>query len=143
MMIRLSLIHICMGKELQKEEFHKLIQYAREKGKEQLAMIMETIGARGIRISELKFFRVENIRNGLIKVWNKGKYRLVILPRVLQKKLLNFIKRQKISSGPIFCTKSGREKNRSNIWREMKKLAIGAVSYTHLGNGDKSRHPVG
>lgn len=114
-----------MGKELQKEEFHKLIQYAREQGKEQLAMIMETIGATGIRISELKFFRVENIRNGLIKVWNKGKYRLVILPRVLQKKLLNFIKRQKISSGPIFCTKSGREKNRSNIWREMKKLAIG------------------
>lgn len=59
-------------------------------------MIMETMCATGIRVSELKFFRVENIRSGLIKVWNKGKYRIVILPEVLRKKLLLYIGKQKI-----------------------------------------------
>lgn len=57
-------------------------------GKEQIAMIMETICATGIRISELKFFRVETVRTGMVKVWNKGKYRIVLIPDMLKKKLL-------------------------------------------------------
>ena len=112
-----------MGKELTKQEFYQLVDSARKQNKRQLAMIMETMCATGIRVSELKFFRVENIRNGMIKVWNKGKYRLVILPGVLQKKLLHYVKKEEIHSGMIFCTRSGKEKDRSNIWREMKKLA--------------------
>lgn len=112
-----------MGKELTKEEFQLLVKTARGRGKEQLAMMMETMGATGIRVSELKFFRVENIRSGMIRVWNKGKYRLVILPKLLRQKLLLYVSRQKIRSGLIFCTRSGKEKDRSNIWREMKHLA--------------------
>lgn len=69
-------------RELSRTEFQKLVRTARQCGKEQTAMIMETMCATGIRVSELKFFRVENIRSGLIKVWNKGKYRIVILPEV-------------------------------------------------------------
>lgn len=111
------------GKELNKEEFQLLVKTARDCGKEQLAMMMETMGATGIRVSELKFFRVENIRGGMIRVWNKGKYRLVILPELLKQKLLAYVSKQKIRSGLIFCTKSGKEKDRSNIWREMKQLA--------------------
>ena len=86
-------------------------------------MIMETICATGIWISELKFFRVENIRSGMVRVWNKGKYRMVILPELLKKKLLIYIGKMRIRSGAIFCTRSGKEKDRSNIWREMKALA--------------------
>ena len=112
-----------LGRELHKEDFHQLVKNARLQGKEQLAMIMETIGSTGIRVSELKYFSVENVRTGLIKVWNKGKYRLVILPKVLQKRLLLFIKREKIRSGIVFRTRTGMPKNRSNIWREMKLLA--------------------
>ena len=112
-----------MGRELTKEEFHRLVQDARKLGKNQLAMLMETLCATGIRVSELKFFRVETIRRGLVKVWNKGKYRLVIIPKELQKRLFFYIRKYKISNGPIFCTKSGKDKNRSNIWKEMKILA--------------------
>ena len=115
-----------MGKELQKEDFHRLLHSARQEGKEQLAMMMETIAATGVRVSELKFFRVENIRQGLIKVWNKGKHRLVVLPKVLQKKLEVYIRKNKIRSGMIFRTRSGKEKDRSNIWKEMKRLAQSA-----------------
>lgn len=114
-----------MGQEkaLEKEEFQALVSVARRQGKEQIAMIMETICATGIRISELKYFRVENIRTGMVKVWNKGKYRMVLIPDILKKKLLLYIGENKIRKGIIFCTRSGQAKNRSNIWREMKKIA--------------------
>lgn len=114
-----------MGQEkvLEKKEFQSLVYTAREQGKEQIAMIMETICATGIRISELKFFRVENIRTGMVKVWNKGKHRLVLIPDMLKKKLLIYIGRNQIRTGVIFCTRSGRPKNRSNIWKEMKRIA--------------------
>lgn len=112
-----------MEKLLTRDEFRRLVRKARENNKHQLAIIMETMGATGVRVSELKFFRAENIRGGLIKVWNKGKYRTVILPAALRKKLLLYMKKNNISSGMIFCTKTGKEKNRSNIWKEMKAIA--------------------
>lgn len=114
-----------MGQEkvLEKKEFQLLVYTAREQEKEQIAMIMETICATGIRISELKFFRVENIRTGMVKVWNKGKHRIVLIPDMLKKKLLIYIGRNQIRTGVIFCTRSGRPKNRSNIWKEMKRIA--------------------
>lgn len=115
-----------MEKELKKEEFRSLVRTARKLGKEQIAMIMETLCATGVRVSELRFFRVENIRSGIVKVWNKGKCRLVILPELLKKKLLVYISKYHIHSGIIFRTRSGKEKDRSNIWREMKKIAIWA-----------------
>lgn len=114
---------MCMEKELEKEEYCRLVQAARSRGKEQLAMIMETMCATGIRVSELKYFRVESIRGGVIRVWNKGKYRFVILPEILRKKLLLYIGKHGIRRGYIFCTRSGCPKNRSNIWKEMKELS--------------------
>lgn len=111
------------NKNLDKKEFQKLVKTARECGKQQTAMIMETICATGIRVSELKYFQVEDLKNGMIRVWNKGKYRMVLLPEKLRKKLLIYAGKQKIRSGIIFRTRSGREKNRSNIWKEMKKIA--------------------
>lgn len=44
-----------MERELNKEEFQKMVKTARKIEKEQTAMIMETICATGIRVSELKF----------------------------------------------------------------------------------------
>ena len=44
-------------------------------------------------------------------------------PGYLKKKLLLYIGENKIRTGIIFCTRSGQAKNRSNIWREMKKIA--------------------
>lgn len=112
-----------VDKALEKQEFQKLVKTARSQGKEQIAMIMEAMCATGIRVSELKFFRVENLKTGLIRVWNKGKYRIVILPEKLRKKLLAYVSKHQIHSGLIFCTRTGREKDRSNIWREMKQVA--------------------
>lgn len=115
-----------MERMLKKEEFQRMVRAARKMEREDIAMIMETLCATGLRVSELKCIRVENLKNGLVKVWNKGKCRLVILPAILKKKLLVYVSRRKIHSGIIFCTRSGKAKDRSNIWREMKKAADAA-----------------
>lgn len=110
-------------RELTREEYFQLLKTARRKGNEQLALIMETICATGIRVSELKYFRVEFLRENVLRIRNKGKYRLIILPERLRKRLINFAKKKRVTGGCIFLTTGGKEKNRSGIWREMKRLA--------------------
>lgn len=109
-------------KELTKQEFQKLLSIARSEGKNQLALCMETIAATGIRISELRYFTLESVRQGRIEIYNKGKYRKIFLPHVIRNKLICFCKQQKIKSGYVFRTRSGKPKDRSNIWSEMKAL---------------------
>lgn len=111
------------GRELNKGEFQKIVRTARAAHREQIAMIMETICATGIRVSELRFFRVENLRDGMVKVWNKGKCRIVIVPQLLRKKLIAYAAKHRIRSGVIFRTRTGKAKDRTNIWREMKEAA--------------------
>ena len=94
-----------------------LLQY-----KEWLALCIETIACTGIRISEIKFFTVERVKSGKIEIYNKGKYRRIFLPKVLQRKLLSYCHNNQIAEGWIFVTKNGKLKDRSNIWREMKRL---------------------
>lgn len=112
-----------VDKEMKKEDFKMLVSEARKCGRSQLAMLMETICATGIRVSELRFFQVESVKKGMVKVCNKGKYRIVLLPEKLRKKLLIYMAKNGIRTGMIFCTRSGKAKDRSNIWKEMKNLA--------------------
>ena len=98
------------------------IATAMAEGKEQLALCIETIACTGIRISEIKYFTVERVKSGKIEIYNKGKYRRIFLPKVLQRKLLSYCHNNQIAEGWIFVTKNGKLKDRSNIWREMKRL---------------------
>lgn len=109
-------------KELTEAECQRLIQSAKAEGKEQLALCIETIACTGIRISEIRHFTVERIKTGKIEIYNKGKYRRIFLPQLLRKKLLAYCKKKEIHKGWVFITKSGKLKDRSNIWREMKRL---------------------
>lgn len=109
-------------KELTEKECRKLIATAMAEGKEQLALCIETIACTGIRISEIKFLTVERVKSGKIEIYNKGKYRRIFLPKVLQRKLLSYCHNNQIAEGWIFVTKNGKLKDRSNIWREMKRL---------------------
>ena len=109
-------------KELTQKEYQKLLETAVKDGKYQLALCMETIASTGIRISELEFFTVEALKQSYIGIVNKGKYRRIFLPRKLRSRLLKYAGRQKIKSGPIFVTRNGKPKCRSNIGREMKAL---------------------
>ena len=109
-------------KELSKEEYRKLVKTARQEGKEQIALCMETIAATGIRISELQYFTVEKVKKGRIEICNKGKYRRIFLTDDIRKKLLHYCKTAGVREGQIFVTRTGKPKDRSNLWKEMKRL---------------------
>ena len=81
---------------------------AKEKGRERLALVMETICATGIRVSEVQYITVEAARNGRVQIALKGKIRVILLPRKLCRKLLDYARKKKILSGKIFLTRKGR-----------------------------------
>ena len=109
-------------KELTKAEYIRLVNTAKQKGNERLNLILQTICGTGIRVSELQFITVEAVRKGEAVVSCKNKTRTVFIVRELQKKLLNYVKSNGITTGCIFITKSGKPMSRCNIWREMKAL---------------------
>lgn len=109
-------------KELTKEEYICLIQTANKKGNERLSLLIQTICGTGIRVSELQYITVDAVKKGEAVVSCKGKTRTVFIVSTLQKKLLKYIKEQRIKSGIVFVTKSGNPMNRSNIWKAMKDL---------------------
>ncbi len=113
-------------KELTKADYIRLVNTAKQKGNQRLNLILQTICGTGIRVSELRFITVEAVRKGEAVVSCKNKTRSVFIVRELQKKLLRYAAEQKISSGAIFITRSGKPMSRTNIWREMKNLCVQA-----------------
>lgn len=113
-------------KELTREEYKRLVRAAQKKENERLALVLQTICATGIRVSELKFITVEAIYCGKAEISNKGKVRVVFLPQKLRIVLKQYVQKLAKTTGAIFTTKSGKPLDRSNIWRDMKKLCESA-----------------
>lgn len=109
-------------KELTKADYVRLLTAAKSKKNEKLYYLIQTIGSTGLRISELKYVTVEAINTGQAIINCKGKIRQVFLPKDLCKILKTYIKQQKITSGPIFVTRTGNPLDRSFIWKMMKSL---------------------
>ena len=113
-------------KELTKSEYMRLVNTAKQKGNERLNLLIQTICGTGIRVSELQYITVEAVTCGEAVVSLKGKTRSVFIVRELQRKLLRYAAEQKITSGAIFITRTGKPMSRTNIWREMKSLCAQA-----------------
>lgn len=114
------------ARELTREEYTRLLTTARENGQVRLALIMETLCATGIRISELRYITVEAAKDGRATISLKGKIRTILLPTKLYRKLQKYARKQKIASGAIFRTKSGKPISRRQVWYELKRLCRAA-----------------
>ena len=113
-------------KELTKEEYERLLMAAKEKKNERLYYLMQTIGATGIRISELKYITVASVNAEKATISSKGKIRQVFLPKQLCSMLKEYIKRKRIKTGSIFITKNGKPLDRSTVWKMLKDLCEAA-----------------
>ncbi len=109
-------------KELTREEYTRLVNTAKRQHNERLGLLLQTICATGIRVSELSFITLEAARRGEATVLLKGKTRTVFIVRELRNRLLRYAAEHGICTGAIFVTRSGRPMNRTNVWREMKQL---------------------
>ncbi len=114
------------NKELTKAEYLRLAKAADTDGNKRINLIIQTLCGTGIRVSELEFITAEAVKKGEATVSLKGKFRTVFIVKNLQKKLLNYIREQKITEGSVFITRTGKPISRTTVWREMKKLCESA-----------------
>lgn len=114
------------ARELSREEYARLVETARRLGRGRLSLLMETICATGIRVSEVRYITTEAVREGRTEIALKGKIRTILLPGKLCRKLEKYARQKKITSGELFLTRSGRPMSRKQIWAEMKGVCRAA-----------------
>lgn len=113
-------------RELTRAEYQQLLDAAQARGDIRLLLLLETLCATGIRVSELQYITVEEARDGVVEIALKGKIRTILLPTKLCRKLLKYAKEGGIVHGQIFLTKNGNGLSRKFIWAKMKKLCEAA-----------------
>lgn len=109
-------------RELSRAEYIRLVHAAQKAGDLRLSLLLQTICATGIRVSELPFITAEAVAAGRAVIVGKGKRRTVFLPEKLCLLLQKYLHKQKKTAGAVFTTRTGRPMDRSNIWRAMKAL---------------------
>lgn len=123
-------------------DYKRLLRFAKRLKQEDTYLIMKILAMTGIRIEELSFFTVENMKSNYIHVRNKGKERSIIIRQDLAREIRQYCRDNGIREGIIFyCQNKGKMMAKSTIWRRMKKLAgiakvrknkVHAHSFRHL-----------
>ena len=110
------------GRELTRAEYFRLLAAARQSGRKRTLLVLQTLCATGIRVSELPFITAEAVRRGRAAIRCKGKCREILLPAELCKRLGRWCSRRRIHTGPVFLSRSGRPLDRITVWKMMKAL---------------------
>ncbi len=114
------------AKDLSRAEYERLLATAVRQHKYKLALLMETICATGIRVSETKYITAEAVQQGYAQISLKGKIRTILLPGKLCRKLKKFAKERGIECGPLFLGADRKPLSRCVIWAQMKRLCRAA-----------------
>ncbi len=109
-------------RELTKAEYYRLLAAAKQNHNERLYGLLQTICSTGIRVSELCFITAEALCVGQVQIYNKGKSRVILLPKALCEYLKKYCNKRSIKQGAIFVTRTGKPLSRNNIWAMMKTL---------------------
>lgn len=123
-------------------DYKRLLRFSKKYGRMDIYYIMKILSMTGIRISELEFFTVENLKTNYINVQNKGKERVIVIRQDLIRELRKYCRENGIKEGYIFKGEvKGKMLHQSTIWRNMKKIAgkarvkknkVHAHSFRHL-----------
>jgi integrase len=124
-------------------DYKRLLRFAKREGKHQLYYIMKILAMTGIRVSELRYFKIDNLKSNYIDAFNKGKERTIIVRQDLMRELKRYAREQGIKEGFLFPSAivKGKMVNASTIWRQMKRVAgsarvkrnkVHAHSFRHL-----------
>lgn len=108
---------------LSKVDYERLLRMALRENKTSIYYLMQTLAGTGIRANELQYITVENVKQGVAKVENKGKIRNIVISKSLAKDLKDYCTKENITTGVIFKSKQGNVLDKAYIWREIQKLA--------------------
>lgn len=122
-------------------DYKRLLRFAKRMNQEDTYLIMKILAMTGIRIEELSFFTVENMKSNYIYVRNKGKERSIIIRQDLAREIRQYCRNKGIKSGVIFyCKDRGKMMAKSTIWRRMKKIAGAAKVRKNKVHAHSFRH---
>ena len=108
---------------LSKTDYHRLLRTAKKYEEYDNYVILRILAETGIRISELAFFRIEDL-DKTMKIRKKGKVREIPVKLDLLREIRKYCRDRKIKEGlVIFNPKTGKPFVDSTIWRRLKKIA--------------------
>ncbi len=103
-------------------DYHRLLRCAKSKGDIRNYMILRVLGETGIRVGELRFFKVEDLKSNL-SIRFKNKERIIIINKSLLADLRRFARENHIYSGYIFQGKNHQPLKPDSIRKALKKVA--------------------
>ena len=112
-------------------EYIRLLQAARNDGKERLYLLIKMFGATGLSVSSLPDVTVAAVERGVIETEKKEH---IHLPDCLRQELLDYARRQGVRSGQVFLTRSGRPVSRTNVTDSIRHLCHTAQVAEEKGN---------
>jgi site-specific recombinase XerD len=122
------------GKYLTIKEYRYLVGTAFEKDMLQMGMLIQTMCHMSLRLKEGIAMTYEDVMRGYMEVIRQKQPFNEYIPSYLRSDLEQFAVQSGITHGCIFVTSHGNPVDRSNLWREMKKLC----SYAGLNVDDVS-----
>ncbi len=105
--------------ELSRDEYIKFLSYVKKIGSERDYLLIRVLGSIDINVVDLSFLTVEACQKGTVEFPDA---RDAFIPDSLQKELLAYIDKSKISSGSVFKTSRGNNLDRSNITHTFERL---------------------
>lgn len=103
--------------ELSRTEYMRLLSAARQMGNEKTYLLIKTMGGAGVRVQEISQVTAEAVRQGSVRLdsHNGLRLRMMFIPKVLQKELIEYIEKEQIESGPVFLTRDRKPLSRTTI----------------------------
>lgn len=103
-------------------DFKRMYKQAQEKGTDRDQLMLQVLYRTGLRVSEISYFTVEAVKAGYMQVYNKGKYRIVGIPKTLAKQAKEYITKHNIKSGSIILNRNGQPLGRNYVFKRIKYL---------------------
>lgn len=102
-----------------KEEYLEILKAIKRSGNDRLYLIVESICAAGLKLSEIQYLTVEAVIKSRVELPNHNS---IYLPKNLRDDLLEYCRDNDIFMGAILVTKNGTVPDKGNVSRELKSI---------------------
>ncbi len=109
--------------ELTRDEYLQLLTYIKEYGSERDYLLTKLLATIDMNLNDLPCVTAEACMAGTVELENNRK---AVLPDGLKQELLAYLSEQEMTTGPVFVSRRGRELDRSNITRMIRRMGKNA-----------------
>lgn len=120
--------------ELTRTEYLRLLQAAKQLGKEKGYLLVKLFATTPLNVQELPKVTAEAVRVGSLFISSNGVTTLVRFPKYLREELLRFADREGRLTGPLFVTREGKALNRTYVCTMIRQLCRAAQVPEEKGN---------